>query len=315
MTRILLGYSGGAAATAAIPWLTDACGAEVVTLTLDLGQGVELTHIRERALLAGAVRAHVLDAREEFLRDCALPAVHAKAFAPGRPFAGIELSRPLIARHMVRLARMEGAEAVAHASACGSVDHMRLDAEVRSLAPGLRCVPVRCRWGLTDEEVATLARSRGILEMPAAAHGHIQSNIWGRLIHRPVTDADYRLTRTVDDAPADPALLDLELVDGIPLRANGVEMPLVEMIESIETIAGTHAVGRLTGPDGGAAESPAAVVLDAASRALASTNRANEAADSTMTGSVVLRLSRGACEVVSVRHQATPQPATASRLA
>jgi argininosuccinate synthase len=209
----------------------------------------------------------------------------------------------LIAKHLVTLARMEGATEAAHTAACGSADHLRLDAEVRSLAPGLRCVPVRCRWGLTDDEVASLARASGILELPPAAHGRIQSNVLGRLLLAPVAGAEYRLTRAVADAPDEAALVDLELLEGIPVRANGVEMPLVEMIESIETIAGTHAVGRLPGADGAAAESPAAVVLDAASRALRGAS-----------GSVVLRLARGSCEVVSARAAAAVPEPTASPL-
>ncbi len=108
MNRIVLAYSGGLVTSVAIPWLADKYDAEIVTMTLDLGQGVELSDVRERALAAGAVRAHVIDAREEFVRDYILPALQAGALRSDRSL-GTELSRPLIAKRLVGMARMESA--------------------------------------------------------------------------------------------------------------------------------------------------------------------------------------------------------------
>src|SRR5438876_5925673 len=106
MDRIVLAYSGGLDTSIAIAWLADKYGAEVIAVTLDLGQGRELTDVRERALAVGATRAHVLDVRDEFAREYSLPALQADALYEGRYPLATALGRPLIARKLVEVARM-----------------------------------------------------------------------------------------------------------------------------------------------------------------------------------------------------------------
>ena len=114
MERIVVAYSGGLDTSVAIRWLAEEYGAEIVAVTLDIGQGRELADIRERALALGAIRAHVIDAREEFVRDYIIPALQAGAlYEDGYPLA-TALARPLVARRLVEIARMERATAVAH---------------------------------------------------------------------------------------------------------------------------------------------------------------------------------------------------------
>src|SRR5687767_4551055 len=113
-SRIVLAYSGDLATSVAIPWLAERYGAEIVALTLDLGEGRELTDVRERARAAGAVRAHVIDAREEFVREYIVPMLQSGALSEGRGPLGAALARAVIARRLVDLARMESASAVAH---------------------------------------------------------------------------------------------------------------------------------------------------------------------------------------------------------
>src|SRR4051812_15223408 len=114
MNTIVLAYAGGLETSIAIPWLAERYRAEVVTVTVDLGQGSDLADVRERALAVGAIRAHVIDARQEFARDCVVPALQAGALAQGRDPLAPALARPLIAKHLVALARIEGAPTVAH---------------------------------------------------------------------------------------------------------------------------------------------------------------------------------------------------------
>ena len=290
MNRIVLAYSGGLETTAAIPWLIEAYGAEVVTVTLDLGQGRELAHLRERALNAGAVRAHVLDAREEFVRGYILPALQRGAFSPGREFEGTRLSRPLIARRLVEVARMEGAGAVAHGCSAADPDRAPLESSLRQLDPGLSIIAPLCEWRMSDAEVTEYARARGIPVTAAPQRQQVDANVWGRQLHGSASEGDYTLTRSIADAPADAAFMDIEFEAGVPVRANGVDLPLIEMIESIETIAGTHGVGRLPGPNGSVAESPAAVVLHAAHTELVRR-------EGRVTGAVRVKLLKGSCEI------------------
>ena len=300
MTRIVLAYSGGLQTTAAIPWLAEAHAAEVVTLTLDLGQGLELAHIRERALAAGAVRAHVLDAREEFVRGYILPALHSGAFSADREFAGIALSRPLIARRLVDMARMESAGSVAHGCACDAADRHRLEDAIREIDPAVGVIAPLCAWGLSGAELVEYARERNIFFTTQGSEQKVEANVWGRVIHGAPLPGDYKLTRAVADAPSSAAVMNIEFAAGAPIRANGVEMPLVEMIESIETIAGTHGVGRLPGPSGSAAESPAAVVLHAAHAELSRPLRASDQPLPSVSGTVRVRLFKGACEATAL---------------
>jgi argininosuccinate synthase len=297
MKRIVLAYSGSLETTAAIPWLSETYDAEVMTLTLDVGQGLDLAHIRERALAAGAVRAHVLDAREEFVRGYILPALHSGAFSPDREFAGIALSRPLIGRRLVEMARMESAGGVAHGCVCDGADRHTLEQAVRELDPAIDIIAPRCTWDMTAAELVEYGQARNVVFTTSAVKQNIAANVWGRVIHGSMAPGDFKLTRAVADTPETAAVMNIEFDAGTPIRANGVEMPLIEMIESIETIAGTHGVGRLAGPEGSAAESPAAVVLHAAHSELARAHRDGPFA----RGTVRVQIFKGACEATALQ--------------
>ena len=310
MKRIVLAYSGSLESTAAISWLGETPAAEVVTLTLDIGQGLELAHVRERALAAGAVRAHVLDAREEFLRKYVLPASCNGDFAPGREFPGAALSRPLIAARLVDIARMEGADAVAHSFAMHDVDRSPFDNAVAAINPELKIIAPASEWTMTPATLQEYAREHGIPLAADASRVATHANVWGRVIAGRASPSDYKLTRSIEEAPETPAFLVLDLEAGVPIRANGIEMPLIEMVESIETIAGTHAVGRMAGPRGTAAESPAAVVLHNAHMEL---RRASGGDDQPMTGRVTLKLSKGVCLVVDQQPDFVGDPIPAGR--
>jgi argininosuccinate synthase len=311
--RIILAYSGGPHSTHAIRWLTENHAAEVVTLTLDVGQGTELTAVRERALEAGALRAHVIEARDEMVRDYVLPALSAGALHEGAPPARA-LAQMLLARRLVDLARMEAATAVAHTSRGASTARSPLDVAIHALAPSLRVIAVP--W--PDSEP------------------HVDANLWGRTIewNQQATAAPYAITRAEVDCSEDPAFIEIEFDAGLPVRANGIEMPMLELIESIEIIAGAHGVGRVhsTNERSPIVEAPAAIVLYQALRhleervlspdivrtkaALARTyaellvngtwySPAREALDAylhalrpALTGSVRVELLKGACRVV-----------------
>ena len=289
MKRIALAYSGSFESTVAIPWLAEKYGAEVVTLTLDLGQAPDLATIRERALGAGAVRAHVLDSREEFVRGYILPAVRDGVFSPDLEYAGITYSRPLIAKRLVELARMESASSVAHSCGCDGADRRTLEAEIYTADPSIPVIAARCEWTMSREELVEYARARNITPTITASDANVDANVWGRVIRGSTASEAYKLTRAISDSPDTAAFLTIDFDRGTPVRANGVDMPLIEMIESIETIAGTHGVGRVRGPDGTRAESPAAVVLHTA-----------YAAAPSVDGSVRVKLFKGSCDATAL---------------
>jgi argininosuccinate synthase len=280
--RIVLAYSGGLDTSVAIPWLAEKHHAEIVTVTMDLGQGKELEDARERALALGALRAHVLDLRDEFARGYILPALQAGAIYEDRYPLATALGRPLIARHLVEIARLEGATAVAHG--CGTEkgnDAARIELAVNALSPSLAVLAPLGVWDITRAEKVAFAKKRGI-SVPANADSPYTTdvNLWGRSIEYGVLDdpwveppADvYQLTRSPSDAPDLPAYVEVEFDGGVPVAINGVSLSLVELISSLETIAGAHGIGRIDMLEnrlGGTKsreiyEAPAAVLLHAA---------------------------------------------------
>jgi argininosuccinate synthase len=284
MNRIVLAYSGGLETSVAIPWLAEHYRAEVIAVTFDLGQGRELADIRERALAIGAVRAHVLDVRDEFARKYVLPALQSGALDHGHYRLATALSRPLIARRLIEIARMERTPVIAHGCAPESNDCLRFETAARAVDPSITILAPARDWGMTRDEAIAYARARNI-PIPTDDPGPyaIDTNLWGRSIMRGVTenvseqpkDDIYLLTRAPHHCPDEPAYIDIEFEAGVPVRANGIEMPLVELIESVETIAGAHGVGRidrgedpLAGDSREIHEAPAAVLLQAAHREL-----------------------------------------------
>jgi argininosuccinate synthase len=285
MERIVLAYSGGLHTSIAIPWLIENHDAEVVTVTLDIGQTRELADIRERALVLGAVRAHVIDAREEFVRGYILPTLQAGALYEQQYPLATALGGPLIARRLVDIARMEGASTIAHGCTGSGNDQVRLEVSVRALEPSLKVLAPARLWSMSRAEALDYARTRGI-PVPVATQTpySTDANLWGRSIaagqledpwREPPEDI-YTLTRAPQDCSDEPAYVEIEFDGGVPVRVNGIEMSLLEIIESLETIAGAHGVGRidmienrLVGTQSREIyEAPAAVVLHTAHKEL-----------------------------------------------
>jgi argininosuccinate synthase len=285
MDKIVLAYSGGLDTSVAIPWLAERYDAEIVAVTMDFGQRRDLDAVRERALAIGAVRSHVLDLSEEFARDFVLPALQAGAIYEERYPLATALSRPLVAKHLVAIAHIEGATMIAHGSTGKSNDQVRLDASVRALDPSIQVIAPARLWGFTRAEEVAYARQRRIPITPRSEYS-TDANLWGRSIEsgaledpwqEPSEDV-YRLTKSPGDAPDVPAYVEIDFERGVPTRINGVQLPLVELIFSLETIAGAHGVGRLDLVENRLVgiksrevyEAPAAVALHAAHRELQS---------------------------------------------
>src|SRR4029453_12323590 len=183
MKRIVLAYSGGLDTSVAVPWLAEKYGAEIIAVTLDIGQGEDLTNVRERALALGAVRAHVIDGREEFARDYVMPALQARAiYEDGYPLASA-LAPPLIAKHLVAIARMEGATTVAHGCTGKDNDQVGLDISVRALDPALTLIAPARVWDMSRPDEIEYARVRNIpVPVTIASPYSVDSNLWGRSV-------------------------------------------------------------------------------------------------------------------------------------
>jgi len=285
MERIVLAYSGGLDTSVAVRWLAEKYNAEVVAVTMDLGQGKELDDIRERALGVGAVRAHVLDLREEFAQEYILPSLQAGAIYEDKYPLATALGRPLIAKKLVEIAEVEDAGIIAHGCTGKGNDQVRMDVSARALNPAIRVVAPAREWGMTRPDEIEYAREHNI-PIPASVDNpySTDTNLWGRsiecgVLEDPWTEPPediYALTRSPVDCPDVPAYVEVEFEAGVPTRVNGVAMPLTELINSLEAIAGAHAVGRIDMVENRLVgiksreiyEAPAATVLHTAHREL-----------------------------------------------
>jgi argininosuccinate synthase len=280
MKRVVVAYTGGIDTSLAIRELSRS-GIDVITVTVDVGQGVDLADIRERALSLGALRAHVIDARDEFVRRFIVPSLQAGALQDGVYPLSAHMTRALVAGRLVSIARMESASTILHGS---TSDRSRLEAPIRTLdntigvTTAQQCIP-----DALSAASANWARELGISFGGDSWSKRVDVNLWGRsggLGPLPnaggrLPDEIFVLTRPVAEAPDDPAFVDIEFAGGTPIKLNGIDMPLVEIIESLETIAGSHGVGRLerSVPSADSVcvevhEAPSAVVLHAAHDAL-----------------------------------------------
>src|SRR5262245_44940118 len=284
MKRIVLAFSGGLDTSVAIPWLKARYNADVIAMTMDLGQGKELEDVRNRALAAGAVRAHVLDVREEFASGYVIRALKADALYEDRYPMATSLGRPLIAKKLVELAAIEQAGAIAHGCTAEENDRFRLDSSARALDPALEVLaPVR-EWEMTRPQVLAYAVAHGIPLPAAESQYSVDANLWGRSIQCGVLDDPwteppeeiFTLTKSGSECPDRPAYVELTFDKGAPTAINGVEMSMLELIASLGTIAGAHGVGRIdmveTRLVGSKSreiyEAPAAVVLHEAHKEL-----------------------------------------------
>src|SRR5262245_40981219 len=169
MERIVLAYSGGLDTSVAIPWMAEKYDAEIIAVTMDLGQGKELEEVRNRALATGAIRAQVLDLREEFARDYILRALKADAIYEDRYPMATSLGRPLIAQKLVEIAGIEHATAVAHGCTGKGNDQVRLDVTTRALNPQLKVIAPARVWGMTRPQEIDYAQRHGV-QVPATVN-------------------------------------------------------------------------------------------------------------------------------------------------
>ena len=252
--RVLLLYSGGLDTSVMLKWIQDQYDAEVVALTVNLGQpGEDYDVVRGKALQIGAMECHVVDAREEFVREYVLPAIMANAtYGLGYPLF-TALGRPLIAKLAVQYARETGCDTIAHGCTGKGNDQVRIEATVATLAPELKLIaPVRS-WAMGREEEIAYAREHGIPVKGGTetVPYSIDDNLWGRssegrwiedLDHAPEDDVFQLVTRP-ELAPDEPEVVEVEFRAGVPVALNGERLEPVTLLERAAEIGARHGVG------------------------------------------------------------------------
>ncbi|MDX6670194.1 MAG: argininosuccinate synthase [Solirubrobacteraceae bacterium] len=254
VNRVLLLYSGGLDTSVMLKWIQDEYDAEVVALTVNLGQpGEDYEVVKGKALRLGALDCRVVDAREEFAREYIAPAIKANALYGGGYPLFTALGRPLIAKLAVDVARETGCDTIAHGCTGKGNDQVRIEATIATLAPELRVIaPVRS-WRMGREEEIAYAREHGIPVKGGTevAPYSIDDNLWGRssegrwiedLDHAPEDDVFQLVTRP-EEAPDEAEEVSVGFERGVPVALNGSRMGLVELIEAAGEIGARHGVG------------------------------------------------------------------------
>ena len=288
--KCVLAYSGGMDSTISIVWIRQQYDLDVVTLTVDIGGGPELEGVRERAASAGAIQSLVWDVKDEFARDFIVPGLKAGAMYEDVYALSTAFGRPLMAKKLVEAAREVGAVAVAHGCTGKGNDQVRFDAGIKTLSAHgtpLRIIAPAREWEMTRDEEKQFAARAG-LELREVGDDQrvysIDRNMWGLAIEgedledtwkQPPEDA-FSWTRAPEDTPDAPEEVTIGFEEGAPVSLNGEPTDLVELIESLNAIAGAHGVGRVDHLENRLVgiksrevyETPAAVVLYKAIKAL-----------------------------------------------
>jgi len=281
--KIVLAYSGGLDTTVAVPWLKEKYGADIITVTIDLGM-VDLESIRQRALQVGAAKAVTVDAKDALVKEFLFPALKAGAIYEDQYPLATALGRPLIARCLAEAAKAEGAYAVAHGCTGKGNDQVRIEVGVSALAPDLELIaPIR-DWGMSRQDEIEYANERNLPINPSNSKFSVDENLWGRSVEageledpwlEPPEEA-YAWTKPVADAPDEPAYVEVSFDSGIPVAVDGESMAGIDLIGHFNTLGGDHGIGRIDQVENRLVgiksreiyEAPAAVILHAAHRGL-----------------------------------------------
>jgi argininosuccinate synthase len=249
----VLAYSGGLDTSVMIKWLQEKFNAEVITVTVNVGQPENLAEVEEKANNLGVLKHYSIDAKDEFATDYVFPAIKANALYEGKYPISTSLSRPLIVKKMVEIAEKEDATALAHGCTGKGNDQVRFDISIGALAPDLKIIaPVR-EWSMTRAEEIEYAKANGILVSTAAKKYSIDQSIWGRSIEcgvledasqEPPEDA-FEWTVSPEKAPGTPEYVTIKFEAGVPVALNKEALAPLTLIETLNKTAGKHGVGRI----------------------------------------------------------------------
>lgn len=293
--KIILAYSGGLDTSVAIVWLKEKYDAEIVGFCSDVGQGEDLEAARKKALRTGAVSCHVLDQRDEFVRDFVFPAVRAGAIYEGEYYLGTALARPCIARGMMEIAAREGATAIAHGSTGKGNDQIRFELGAYWFNPSIKIIAPWREWDFKSRsELIAFAATKNIpVEATAAKPYSIDRNLLhtsyeGGILEDPDAEPPAEMfERTADPrrAPETPREVSIGFAEGTPVAVDGAALGPAALLTELNTLAGEHGVGRADVVEDrfvgmksrGVYETPGGTLLHKAHRAVASLTMDREA--------------------------------------
>ncbi len=255
MKKIVLAYSGGLDTSVIMRWLKETYGCEVIAFCADVGQGEDLEAVRRKALATGASKCHVLDLREEFVRDFVFPMLRADAAYEQEYLMGTSIARPCIAKAQMQVVKEEGADAVAHGSTGKGNDQVRFELGYYHFDPHIQIVAPWRIWDMKSRsDLIRYTKEHSIpVEATAEKPYSIDRNLFhtsyeGGILEDPWKEPDahiFQVTKNPEEAPNTPRYVEVEIDAGTPVAIDGERLSPAKLLEKANAVAGEHGVGRV----------------------------------------------------------------------
>lgn len=254
--KVVLAYSGGLDTSAIVPWLKENYGCEVVAFAADVGQGAdELEGLEEKAIASGASECHIVDLKEQFVKDFIYPTITTGAVYEDEYLLGTSMARPIIAQAQVDIARKVGADALSHGCTGKGNDQVRFEGAFAALAPDLPVIAPWREWDMVSrEDLLDYLASRNVKTSASATKIYSRdANAWhisheGGELEDPwnaPTKEVWTMTVDPEDAPDKPELVSVQFDKGALTHVNGKALSPYNVLVELNRIGAKHGVGRI----------------------------------------------------------------------
>ncbi len=253
--KVVLAYSGGLDTSVIVSWLKENYGCEVICFTADVGQAEELSQLPQKAIASGASKIFIEDLTDEFAGEYLFKLLRSGAIYEGKYLLGTSIARPLIAKHMVKIAQQEGADAIAHGCTGKGNDQVRFELTAMALDPSLKVIAPWREWDIASREDALAYAAAHDIPVSSSLKSIYSRdrNLWhlsheGGILEDTWNEADeamYQLSVSPEEAPDQPEYIEIEFAQGFPVKLNGKAIDPAEMVKQLNLLGGKHGIGRV----------------------------------------------------------------------